>query len=258
MANGTLRKQYGLGLSANFMPILAVLLASGLLLFNGWLDKKFAVFAFVIAGWLASLCLHEFGHAFAAWMAGDDTMAAKGYLQLDPLKYADPVNSVLLPVIFIAMGAIAFPGGSVLIETRLIRSRAWLSMVSFAGPLMNILVLFAICIPFWLGLDDVVGDPLFWAALAYLGVLQVMAIVLNLLPLPGLDGFGIAAPYLPYSVATSAYRIAPVVPFALLIAFMAVPPFSQAFFRFVFSVSGGLGIDFNSAIMGMRAFRFWN
>jgi Zn-dependent protease len=249
--------RYGFSISNNFMPILAVLIASGLLLFNGWLHQGLATFAFVMAGWLASLCLHEFGHAYAAHKGGDDTMAAKGYLELDPLKYVDPVNSVVLPLIFLAMGSIAFPGGAVLIEQHLIRSRLWLSLVSLAGPLANLAVLAVICLLFWMGADEAVGDPAFWGAMAYLGLMQLMAIVINMLPLPGLDGFGVLEPYLPYDMAMSARRLAPVVPFALLIVFMSVTPLSQGFFRLIFAIAGGIGLDGGDIARGMRAFRFW-
>lgn len=48
------------------------------------------VFVFVIAGWLVSLCLHEFGHAFTAWRFGDHDVAVRGYLTLDPRRYSHP------------------------------------------------------------------------------------------------------------------------------------------------------------------------
>mgnify|MGYP003693968373 CR=1 FL=1 len=46
------------------------------------------VFTFVIAGFLVSLCLHEFAHAFTAWRFGDHDVEARGYLTLNPLKYS--------------------------------------------------------------------------------------------------------------------------------------------------------------------------
>ena len=52
------------------------------------------VFIFVIAGWLVSLCLHEFGHAFTAWRFGDHDVAVRGYLTLDPRRYSHPVLSL--------------------------------------------------------------------------------------------------------------------------------------------------------------------
>ena len=57
-----------------------------------------AVFVFVIAGWVVSLCLHEFGHAFTAWKFGDRDIALRGYLDLDPRRYSHPVLSIVLPI----------------------------------------------------------------------------------------------------------------------------------------------------------------
>ncbi len=52
------------------------------------------VFIFVIAGWIVSLSLHEFGHAFTAWRFGDHDIAVRGYLTLNPFKYTNPLLSL--------------------------------------------------------------------------------------------------------------------------------------------------------------------
>src|SRR6201993_3250828 len=65
-----------------------------------------AVFIFVIAGWVVSLCLHEFGHAFTAWRFGDHDVAVRGYLTLDPRRYSHPALSLVLPMIAILLGGI--------------------------------------------------------------------------------------------------------------------------------------------------------
>ena len=64
------------------------------------------VFVFVIAGWLVSLSLHEFGHAYTAWRFGDQDVAVRGYLTLNPFKYSSPLLSIGLPLLFIALGGI--------------------------------------------------------------------------------------------------------------------------------------------------------
>ena len=60
------------------------------------------MFTLVIFGWLVSLCLHEFGHAYTAWRFGDHDVEVRGYLTLNPLKYAHPGLSLVLPLLFIA------------------------------------------------------------------------------------------------------------------------------------------------------------
>ncbi|HVH66161.1 MAG TPA: Clp protease N-terminal domain-containing protein, partial [Candidatus Acidoferrum sp.] len=68
---------------------------------------------FVVGGWVTSLCIHEFGHAFIAYLGGDRSVAAAGYLSLNPLKYTHPVLSIALPVVFLLIGGIGLPGGAV-------------------------------------------------------------------------------------------------------------------------------------------------
>ena len=97
-------------------------------------------FILVLIGWLLSLCLHEFAHAFVAYQGGDYTVKEKGYLTFNPLKYTHPVYSLLLPLLFLAMGGIGLPGGAVYIERWRLRGPRWETAVSLAGPAMNALV----------------------------------------------------------------------------------------------------------------------
>lgn len=139
------------------------------------------MFVFVFAGWIVSLCLHEFGHAYTAWRFGDTQ--ARGYLTLNPLQYTDPVLSIALPLVFIALGGIGLPGGAVYVHTAGMTNRQR-TIVSLAGPTANAILAVLI-----LGTTALFADRehiVFWAAMAYLGFLQVTAVVLNLLPVPGL------------------------------------------------------------------------
>src|SRR5262245_30981546 len=70
---------------------------------------RFMVFPFVVLGWLVSLCLHEFGHAYAAYRYGDFSVVGKGYLTLNPLRYTDVQFSIIWPLMFLALGGIGLP-----------------------------------------------------------------------------------------------------------------------------------------------------
>ncbi len=94
------------------------------------------VFTFVIAGWLVSLCLHEFGHALTAWRFGDHDAEVRGYLTLDPRRYSHPALSLLLPMIVIALGGIGLPGAAVYLRTWFMSPRRR-TLVSLAGPAAN-------------------------------------------------------------------------------------------------------------------------
>src|SRR5512143_200528 len=97
-------------------------------------------FLVVIIGWIFSLCLHEFSHALVAYYGGDYTVRDKGYLTFNPLKYTHPVYSIVLPLLFVLAGGIGLPGGAVYIERWRLRSRAWETAVSLAGPFANALL----------------------------------------------------------------------------------------------------------------------
>ena len=82
----------------------------------------------------------------------------------------------------------------------------------------------------------------FFGALAFLGFIEAIALVLNLLPIPGLDGFGIVRPWLPYSVQDLANRYGQVAIIGVFIVLFFVAPVSQAFFQFVLQIASLAGI----------------
>ena len=209
----------------------------------------------VVFGWIFSLCLHEFAHAATAYLGGDHSESTRGYLSFNPLKYLHPVLSILLPLVFILLGGIALPGGAVYLNRNLVRSRGWQSAISLAGPLMNALIAIVASIPFWLGLTDT--HPALAEALALFIFFQVFAVVLNLLPIPPLDGFGVIAPWLPPDVSNSLYSFAN---FAFILIFLAiwyVAPISDALFGTIYNIVADLRVNPILVQLGFDTFRFW-
>ncbi|WP_460064881.1 site-2 protease family protein [Streptomyces sp. YKOK-I1] len=233
-------------ISPVFVGILAVTAVTGWATWTGFAEQPgLAVFLFVTAAWIVSLCLHEYAHARTALHSGDITVGAKGYLSLNPLAYTHALLSIVLPVIFVIMGGIGLPGGAVFIERGRIHKRWQHSLVSAAGPLTNVLFAAVCTAPFWL--DALDGVPAaFRYALAFLALLQVTAAILNFLPVPGLDGYGVVEPWLPYDVKR---QVEPFAPFGLLFVFalLWVPSVNAVFFDGVDAVLRGLGIsDFDT------------
>jgi len=207
--------------------------------------------------WIFSVCLHEFGHAAVAYRGGDFTVAAKGYLTMNPLRYTDPVNSLLFPLLFIALGGIGLPGGAVYIDRSLIRSRAWETAVSLAGPAMNLILIVLLGAAFKTGLIPPDPTKLSTISLAFLFRLQVYALLLNLLPVPPLDGFQAIAPWLPAHVRERLYGFSNVGMFAVFLVLWFVPPVSNAFSSAVSAICDLAGVEPRWAFLGYRAYRFW-
>jgi Zn-dependent protease len=242
--------------SLNFLMILFVTCASGTLAFLGYYPRSPLIFVFVMSGWLVSLCLHEFGHAVVAYWGGDTSVETRGYLSLDPMRYMQPGLSLFMPMLFVAVGGFGFPGGAVYIDHRRLRSRTIESLVSAAGPFATFLCLLFLAIPFWLGLQ-LRYSPEFFGGLAMLAFLQVTALVLNLLPLPGLDGFGIIAPFLPSPIRAQATAFGSLASVILIALFILVPAFNQFFFEKVYWIVELANIDRTLVGYGQRLFHFW-
>src|SRR5512142_3232633 len=135
-------------------------------------------FIIVIIGWLFSLCLHEFSPALVAYYGGDTSVRENGYLTFNPLNYTHPVYSILLPMVFLLLGGIGLPGGAVYIERWRLRSKGWESAVSLAGPAANLFLAVVLAVVLRFAPPGAGGV---WPALAFLAMLQVTALVLNLI-----------------------------------------------------------------------------
>jgi Zn-dependent protease len=209
-------------------------------------------FAFVAATWILSVGVHEFGHAFVAHKAGDTTIVEKGYLTLDPLKYSDLVTTVLFPLIALALGGIGFPGGAVYLREDLMRSKGWRSLASLAGPLgtLAVLVVLALALPF-------VASAALRNALSLLAMLQASALVLNLLPIPGLDGYGVIRPFLPDRIRAGMVKVERVGFLILFALIFWVPGVSDFIFAAALAITDLLGVSRPAIGAGWSAFHFW-
>ena len=230
-----------------FLGLLALTAGSGALI---WFDVLPAgvpilTLVFITAGWITSVCVHEFGHALVAYLGGDRSVVGHGYLSLNPLLYTNMLLSVVMPIAFLLLGGIALPGAAVYINRSALGTRLWDSAVSIAGPAGTALCGLLIATPFLVpGHLDWMGSHVgFFGALAFLGFIEAFALVLNLLPIPGLDGFGIIRPWLPYAAQDLANSFGQSAIFIVFIVLFFVPSVSQAFVTAVGQVSAAAGID---------------
>ena len=214
----------------------------------------FLTFFIVLIGWIFSLCLHEFSHAIVAYNGGDYTVREKGYLSFNPLKYTHPIFSIVLPLIFLLLGGIGLPGGAVYIETWRIRSRKWLSLMSLAGPTANLVV--AIILGIVLRLAPVCPTGI-WPALSFLLVLQISAVLFNLIPLPPFDGYNALEPFLPLNIRETVNQFRSMAIWIILLLFWYVPVVGDVFWGAVQSISTALGANWVLVAIGLDQFQFW-
>ena len=159
-------------------------------IFIGKLFTAPSYFFMVTLAVVFSVCLHEYFHAQMALLEGDPTAADQGHLTLNPLKQMGTISLIMFCLAGICWG-------SVPITPRNFKSRWSHLRISLAGPFANFL-LFAIS---WVafGLTASKGslpDSLITLILIF-GVYNFVLFTLNLIPIPGLDGWDILNSFVP-------------------------------------------------------------
>ncbi len=153
-----------------------------------------------------SVILHEVSHGAVALGFGDDTAKKAGRLTLNPVPHVDVLGTLLLPAILVLANAPPFGWAKpVPVNPRQLRNpRNHTVVVSLAGPAVNIaLALLAALALRTLHPDtallELYGDQASTTdqALFYLGAINVILAVFNLIPLPPLDGSAVVERLLP-------------------------------------------------------------
>jgi len=211
-------------------------------------------FLIVLIGWIFSLSFHEFSHALVAYLGGDTSVRDKGYLTFNPLKYTHPVYSLLLPLLFLFMGGIGLPGGAVYIETWRLYNKKWKSAVSLAGPAANLILIIFLAIVFRFAPVNATG---IWPGLAFLSLLQIYALILNLIPAPPLDGFGAIEPFLSRDVLAKIEPIRGMMIWIVIAALWYVPFISNLFSTLIFSIADLFNFPLDLVAVGYQQFFFW-
>ncbi|HOT92613.1 MAG TPA: site-2 protease family protein [Anaerolineae bacterium] len=247
-------------------PVFGILVGgtviAGAMIYRGGLPvllRTLMFMLFIIGGWLISLSLHEFGHALTAYWAGDKSVVRKGYLTLNPFAYTHATYSIVLPLLYLAMGGIGLPGGAVYINTEAIRSRLKRGLTSAAGPAATALCAFILLLPFITGLarTGTAAHREFWAGIALLAFLQLTGLFFNLIPLPGFDGWGILETILPDSTAQMARTLSSFTFLLILLLFMNNTVVSRGFWQWIVLIGQQFRLDFALVREGLRLFRFW-
>ncbi|GAB1232724.1 site-2 protease family protein [Ferrigenium sp. UT5] len=167
---------------------------------------------------LFAITLHEAAHGYVARHFGDMTAYQAGRISLNPLRHIDPVGTILLPLLTLALGGILFGWAKpVPVNFSALRQpKQDMLWVALAGPGSNLLMalLWALMIKLvWLFPGSYFSEPLL--EMAQIGIkINVILMVLNLLPLPPLDGGRVAVSLLPHR---QAYQLSRIEPYGLFI-----------------------------------------
>jgi Zn-dependent protease len=155
---------------------------------------------------LLAITLHEAAHAYAAFMLGDRTAKDQGRMSLNPFRHIDPVGTIVLPtMLFLASSPFLFGWAKpVPIEPRYFKNRRRDTMwVALAGPLMNVFL--AMVSVRLLSIVDVFPQAyqnLAIETFKYGLLINIFLAVLNMLPIPPLDGGKVLAGLLPSGPAS--------------------------------------------------------
>jgi len=198
---------------------------------------RIELFLLVLIALVLSLCLHEFGHAYAAKLYGDDTAQRAGRLTLNPLRHIDPMG--LLMVVLVGFGyAKPVPTDP--------RNFKWWSgelVVSAAGPAMNLVLAVASINLYLFGMQfgiEQLREPGPRFFFVYLAQVNLLLMVFNLIPLGALDGHYILPYFLPRQLALRyRYYNARYGNFVLL-GLVALSIMGLPIFEYVFSMSARL------------------
>jgi Zn-dependent protease len=185
---------------------------------------------------LFAITVHEVAHGWMASKCGDQTARMMGRLTLNPIKHIDPIGTVLVPAILFYLGGFIFGWAKpVPVNWQNLRHpRRDGALVAIAGPLTNLLMAL-----FWIVLWKI-AQSYAVSVLVYMAKIGVqinlILMLLNLIPVPPLDGSRVVASILPPKAAIRFNRIEPF-GFLILIALLALGVLGRVLFPVVVTLS---------------------
>jgi Zn-dependent protease len=150
-----------------------------------------ALAAAIVLGFVVGITLHEAAHAYSAYLLGDDTAYRQGRVTLNPLKHLDPFGSIML-----LLAGFGWGRPTPVAPARLKGGVLGPVSVALAGPASNLLIVLVCAVLFRFPAFQTQGSTAFWL-LVGMAFVNALLLVLNLIPIPPLDGAKVIFPFLP-------------------------------------------------------------
>lgn len=199
---------------------------------------------------LFAITLHEVAHGWAAYAFGDPTAKMLGRLSLNPIKHIDPIGTILIPAIMVYFSGFIFGWAKPVPVnwSNLRHQRRDVPLVALAGPAANLVMAFIWAIiaklSFMIGGGQLRASQVL-IAMSAIGIqVNIILLVLNLIPIPPLDGSRVITSFLP---GRWAYELQKVEQFGfiILLALLAtgvlnliMMPFIKGLHQLVLSIVG--------------------
>ncbi|MEQ1485813.1 site-2 protease family protein [Methyloglobulus sp.] len=165
-----------------------------------------------IAVWILpvifAITVHEVAHGWVAKKYGDNTAAMQGRLTINPIKHIDWLGTIIIPGLLLLTGTGFIFGWAkpVPVDARNFKKpRHDMAIVALAGPVSNVLMAIAWALLARIGVTigasaENISLPLIYTGIAGISINLVLALI-NLLPIPPLDGSRVLTGILPSRLA---------------------------------------------------------
>lgn len=214
---------------------------------NLTLIQQLAIWALPV---LFAITVHEVAHGWVANHYGDPTARMMGRLTLNPIKHIDPVGTILVPGLMLFMGGVVFGWAKPVPVNfeNLKERRKHMMLVAAAGPGANLVMALLWVFVIWLGISITSVNQAVGIGVMAMGqagiIINIVLMVLNMVPIPPLDGSRVVSGLLPPKMEWQYNRIEPyglIIVLVLLVTgilFGALTPIIRFFATPLFALAG--------------------